>query len=58
MYGANPPVIGTAAGGVLAATGADPIWPLMLVAVCMVAGTLLLVRDAHLRRVAERTARA
>jgi LPXTG-motif cell wall-anchored protein len=54
MYGANPPIVGTALGGTLAATGSDPTWPLALVALCMAAGTFLLVRDAYLRRVAEK----
>lgn len=50
MYGANPPIVGTALGGTLATTGADPTWPLVIVAVCMAAGTLLLIRDSYLRR--------
>lgn len=58
MYGANPPVVGTALGGTLAATGADPTWPLILVGLCMAAGTLLLVRDRYLRRAAEESADA
>lgn len=53
MYGANPPIVGTAFGGILATTGADPTWPLVVVAVCLIAGVLLKIRESHLRRTAD-----
>lgn len=53
MYGANPPIVGTALSGTLAATGADPTWPLVIVAVCLTAGALLMIRESYLRRSAD-----
>jgi len=53
MYGANPPIVSATLGGTLAATGADPTWPLIVVAVCLTAGALLMIRESHLRRSAE-----
>ncbi|MEV7610663.1 LPXTG cell wall anchor domain-containing protein [Microbacterium sp. NPDC089320] len=53
MYGANPPIVGTALGGTLAATGGDSTWPLIIVAVCLTSGALLMIRDSYLRRTAD-----
>lgn len=53
MYGANPPIVGTAFAGTLAATGADPTWPIIIVVVCLTAGAFLMIRESYLRRTAD-----
>ncbi|MFJ4223532.1 hypothetical protein [Microbacterium sp. NPDC089695] len=51
MYGGPSTTLGGGAlGGILAATGADPILPLVIAGVCLVAGLLLLVRERILTR--------
>jgi len=49
MYSGNPPLVGGAAGGLLATTGADSTWPIIIAVGALVIGALLKIRDHRLR---------